>query len=615
MKKHSLVKVLLSLLLIVVVATYLIAGRQGISRLALGDVVINFLQSFYYFFDTIVFILVVGAFYGLLENVKAYKKLQENLVSKIKRKKLAISIIIALFVLLSALTGLNMILLIFIPFAISLILMLGYDKIVALLSTVGAIAVGLIGGIFTTFRDPNSYYEVSYSTFDKFVGLDGNFSAFIPRIIIIVSCSALLILYVNKYIKKIGTKEEKITTNKEEKKETIVKVEAKETKVEKKEKEVKEVKEETKKVDSKPSQKNNGKTTKKTTATNKKKAKGKTKTNLAAAKADDTLVIKKERKTKTWPLIVIFALMLVILVLGYMPWKSLFEIEVFNNFHDWLTAFNFADLHKPILVLLVLCLLLTVIIFKNRVLKDKKLSKIIASIVLMLVELFIIFVFVLYTFEITSFGFAKSIAESTIWDSSIFTTLISQNITAFGTWLGLGNYLMASIIVVIFSLIIKCVYKVKFSDMLEHSKDGIKKLLPAAIMVMLAYTVLICAYNSGFMETIITKATDRFNDNIMIHSLISILGSILNVDMYYTVHGIFVPIISVLPETANLQVFSIAFQSLFGLVQLLGPTSLLLVILLTKEEVSYKEWLKNIWRLALQLFIVIFVIMLIMVMM
>lgn len=68
-----------------------------------------------------------------------------------------------------------MILLIFVPFIISIILILGYDKLVALSATIVATLVGYIGGIFITFKDSSSQYSVTYTTFDKMVGLNGHF--------------------------------------------------------------------------------------------------------------------------------------------------------------------------------------------------------------------------------------------------------------------------------------------------------------------------------------------------------------------------------------------------------------------------------------------------------
>ena len=80
-KKYGLFKLLTVILLLIVVATYFIKGREAaIDALPLSYVVLNYLQSFQYFFDTSVFILVVGGFYGFLNRVPAYKKLQTNIV-------------------------------------------------------------------------------------------------------------------------------------------------------------------------------------------------------------------------------------------------------------------------------------------------------------------------------------------------------------------------------------------------------------------------------------------------------------------------------------------------------------------------------------------------------
>ena len=545
MKKHSLTKILTVVLLLVIVTTYVIDGREGISYLGLGDVALNYFQSFYYFFDTILFILMVGALYGLLEHIPAYTKLQETIVEKVSNKKLGIFAIILIFILLSALTGLNLILLIFVPFAISLILTFGYDKLVALFSTVGAITVGYIGGILVTFRNPNDYYGSSFSTFETFIGLENQYETLLPKLVLLIVATIMLIIFVNKYINKITKKEEKEEQNveiKEEKKEQVSKIEkedkkskendAKETKKEHKI----EIKKENKKEES---TKDNKEKDKKTT-NNKNKTSSKKKSNkknLSAAKKDETIVIKSEKQVKIWPLITILATLLILLALGYMPWNSLFKITIFDEFHQWLTEIKFGDY-------------------------------------------------------------------------AIFTNLISKNFTAFGTWGNLGNYMMALILLIVTILIIKVAYKIKFNNMLDYCGEGMKKMLPSGIIAMLAYTVLICSYNHGFMETIIASAVKNYGSNIMIHSLITILGSITNVDVYYTAAGIFSNILNELSTVDNANSFAIVFQSFYGLVQLVGPTSIMLLVCLAYTNVSYKDWFKNIWRLVLTLFIAIFAIVL-----
>ncbi len=479
-KKYGLFKVLTVLLLLVVVATWFINGRQGeVSYLALFDVFFNYIQSFYYFFDTAVFILVVGGFYGLLNRIPAYKKLLNQIADKVSGKsRLFVIVTTIVFALLSSLTGLNVTLLLFIPAIVSIILLLGYDKLVALSATIGGVLVGLIGGVFLTFKDASSYYEVTYTTFDKLVGLDSHFATIFPRILLLVVATGLLVFYIVKHIKKQETKEVQYDFSKGDN--LLV-----------------EVKDRTgKKVN-----------------------------------VDDT-------KVKVWPFLLVIVIFFVLLVLGYFPWSSLFGIDCFTKFHTWLT-------------------------------------------------------------------------ELAIGDYTVYTNLISSNFAAFGDWGSLGSYMMAIFLMVFFGFILKLIYRVKFEDAMDGFIYGVKKMIPATMVAILAYCVLVCSYNNGFIETIITNAADKFGDNVGIHSLITIIGSITNVDLYYTSAGVFTSIVSSLTDSANLSVYAVMFQSLYGLVQIIGPTSLLLIVGLSYLEVPYKTWVKYIWRFVVELLIIIFIVLMI----
>ena len=118
-------------------------------------------------------------------------------------------------------------------------------------------------------------------------------------------------------------------------------------------------------------------------------------------------------------------------------------------------------------------------------------------------------------------------------------------------------------------------------------------------------------YNNGFIETIITKASANDDINFVIASLVTMLGSILHVDLYYTVAGVFTPILSAVTDEALFDVFALMFQSLYGLISIVGPTSLILIFALSYLDVPYTTWLKYIWRFILSLFIIIFAVLLI----
>lgn len=476
-KKYGLFKVLSFLLLVIVVLTYFIKDRQGsISYLALGDVVLNYFQSFYYFFDTALFILVVGGFYGFLNRVPAYKKCVMKIAEKVSsNSNLFIALSTVAFALISALTGLNVILLLFIPFVISIILLLGYDKLVAISATIGGVLAGFIGGIFLTFKDSASQYVVSFTTFDKLAGLDSNWSNLFPKILLLIVVTGLLIFYIFNHIKK---------------------------------------------------EKNTYSLTKSDTLF------------VEAKDRSGKKIVVDDSKVRIWPFIVVCVLLVVILILGYLPWSDLFGIDCFEKFHTWLT----------------------------------KLS---------------------------------------IGDYVVFTSLISSSFTSFGTWGSLGNYMMAVFVIILFSFVLKFIYRIKFEDAMDGFIYGIKKLIPATMIVMLAYCVLVCSYNNGFLETIITNASKSFGDNVVVHSAIAILGSILNVDLYYTTAGVFTSLVSSLGDGVNLSVYAIMFQSLYGFVQIIGPTSLLLIVGLSYLDVPYTTWIKYIWRFAVELLIVIFVVLMI----
>ena len=479
-KKYGLFKVLAVLLLLIVIATCFIKNRSGeIKYLALVDVFFNYVQSYYYFFDTALFIFAVGGFYGVLNRIPAYKKVIYGLSKKYKDKsKLFLIIVTVMFAIIASLTGFNLIMLLFIPFFVSVILLLGYDKLIALSATVGASLVGFLGGVFVTFKDSSSQYATTYTNFAKLAGLENMWDVKItlPVCILLVIGIVLLVIHMNQHLK-------------EDKKDKYDLIKSDPLLVELKDK--------------------NGKK-----------------------------IVKNDSKAKTWPFLVVMGVMFVLLILGYIPWNTLFKISVFNDFHTWLTGLS-------------------------------------------------------------------------IGKYVVFTSLISETISAFGTWSDLGSYMMVIFLMFFFSAILVIIYRVKFDDAMDGFVYGVKKVIPAAMIAMLAYCVLVCSYNNGFIETIITGASKKFGDNVIINSLVSMLGSVLNVDLYYTTVGVFGSITSSLPDKYNIPVYAVMYQSMFGFVQFVGPTSLLLVASLSYLEVPYKAWLKYIWRFVVELLIAIFILLMV----
>ena len=466
MKKHGLTKILGILLVLLLIVSYILPGRQEVvSRIGIADILLNYfsivLQNFSYI---ILFALAVGGFYGVLNKTSSYKKLLDSIVTKIKPLgKKFIYLVIILFAIITALTGMTLPLFIFIPFVVAIILLLGYDKLVALTSTIASIVVGYIGGVFVNFVNPNTY---GTNTYEEFVGLESKFANTFPKLLLLFAGIALLIYFVNNHIKAVEEKKVKYELN------------------------------------------------------------------------DDSELLISEvkgnyKEIKTWPLITILSILFIILVIGIIPWSQLFNITVFTNFHTWLTGLS-------------------------------------------------------------------------IKKFAIIPNIISDGLPALGEWASSGNpmavYVYVSMLLVFVTFIIALINRVKMDDAVDNFVEGIKKMLPAAIVITIAYTVLVCAFNNGFLEVLITKY-GKFNYGIS--SLLAFLGCILNVDTTWIVAGAFSPIVKLITDESIYSSVAVLLQGIYGLAMLVGPTSLILILGLTYFDVPYTTWIKYIWRFILSLVILV----------
>lgn len=464
MKKHGLLKILGILLLLVVIVSYILAGRTGeIDYIGLGDVALNGLKSVYYFFYIILFVLAVGGFYGVLNKTAAYKKLLDNIVTKAKPLgKKFIFVTILVMALIASLTGLTLPLLIFVPFVISIILLLGYDKLVAISSTIVSIAIGYIGGIFVTIINPNTY---AMSTFETLVGAENQFANMFPKLLLLVAGITLLIYFVNKHI--VNVEKKKVKYELTENTEVLI-----------------------------------------------------------------TEVKGNYKDIKTWPLIILLSLIFVIMVLGTLPWNSLFELTIFTDFHEWLMGLS-------------------------------------------------------------------------IKEFAIIPNIISADFPAFGEWFTMGDsitYMILTLLITFAAFLVALLNKVKMNENIDNFVEGMKKMLPTSALIAISFTVLVTAYTNGFFETMVTEY-GKFNFGIS--SLLTLLGSLLNVDSYYVAAGVFLPIINTITDESVYESVALLFQGIYGLFHIVGPTSIILIFGLTYLDIPYTTYLKYIWRFLLSLIILV----------
>ena len=160
MKKHSLVKVVMVTLFLVMVATWGLSVTnisdgefvtQTANKIGIFHVSSFILVAVQYFFNIALFVLAIGGFYGVLHKIPQYRLLLDKIVNGFKRCEWLFMVIVGIvFAVLSSMAGFSLPLLILFPFVISVILLMGYDKVTAAMLTIGSTVAGIIGTVFSS---------------------------------------------------------------------------------------------------------------------------------------------------------------------------------------------------------------------------------------------------------------------------------------------------------------------------------------------------------------------------------------------------------------------------------------------------------------------------------
>lgn len=292
-KEHDLFKISILVILFTFVLTWIIPatdlsyglGTTVYARLGISDMMLSGVYTMNFFLQQIFFLVVVGVFYGIISKTEGYKKLVFNIAQKLKGKEIYFILITSLVIagFTSIVTNVY-ILLVFIPFIISIILNMKLDKLTAFLATFGSILIGVLGATYGT-EGLTSFisYLGYYNTASIESGVLVRFGILVLGYILF---SYFTIAHVKSTLKVTDTKETK-TKGKKEKEETEIE-----------------------------------------------------------EKVEDRFLVEKatDKNAKTWPIILSFFIMLVFVVLGYVNWNT-FGITVFDRFHEWLLALKIGNFY------------------------------------------------------------------------------------------------------------------------------------------------------------------------------------------------------------------------------------------------------------------------------
>ncbi len=310
MKKHNTFKVVLITLLVLMLLTWILPAAyfsgsyidQGRVQMGLFDLFNYPVTAISYFGYIAAFVLIVGGFYGVLSKISAYRTMLDKLRAAFKGKEVvALSIMMVIIALLTSVCGLQLALVIFYPMLVSLILLMGFDKIVAALTIVGSTMIGMLG---TTFGYNNTGIIPSILG-NKFT------DAMLPKCILLFLGLTLLIINTILYIAKQQKSDVKAN--------------------------VKKVITKTEKKAAKPTKTKSSKTTK------------------AAIKEEDVVVVTEEmseddlyvpaavkdkKKHVVWPLVVSLSIIFIILVLAFISWSGAFGLTAMDDATTAVTGFE-----------------------------------------------------------------------------------------------------------------------------------------------------------------------------------------------------------------------------------------------------------------------------------
>ena len=590
MEKHNLLKMAGLTFLLTFMLTWIIpigGMQQGgtfvvdeVSRMGISNVSMLTLQTVGFFVMTFTLLFLLGAFYQLLSKITAYQDLTSSIAKFWKKREIIFVLITAfIFTALAAVVTETLVLLIFVPFVVGIASKLKLSKITAFSITFGSILIGLLGSIYN-----RGLVGINVGQFSL------EYSDYIwARLAILLVGFVVFNLFNVLHVRK---------TLKDKKSEAV---------------EDPFVVEEVKK---------------------KEKFKpyhvfgigvffviGLLLMLFSVINGFDyfvpillilgLLVIAIALVAKLLPKAlfgVVLTLFALIIIMAFLPWHDVFEITLFQ---EWAQAFFGFELTTTrimdytIISLFVLGILSLISLIVKTLSKASNKAAILS----------VLFSFIIITACYFIFGFTIP----RVFDSSpIFSYILgdfgnAQN-AAFGAWtlMTIQTFLLITI------FIIKGLGRVKTDEFLTSIGEGMKKTAGIAGLVVVIYAVLVIAIiplMQGGMATIptivdwIVSRTENFNIiffNIILWFIAAMSAGVFSVEYPYIIElaGNYL----ITSNNDYIPQMTILLQSAFGFVSLFVPTSIILMIGLAYSKISYKEWLKYIWKFLIVMFIVIIIV-------
>ena len=214
------------------------------------------------------------------------------------------------------------------------------------------------------------------------------------------------------------------------------------------------------------------------------------------------------------------------------------------------------------------------------------------------------------------FGVSQSIFEKAHTSWTGFTiggfpvlNKLFGGIGAFGTWFDPNRYSTYSMLLLLAMVVITLFYGKSVKKSFEGFVEGLKSFIVPATIAVLVSSVFVFVYYNPFLNPVtelLLKATDGFN--VTLASLYTLINSFFYVDYYYLAAMTMQSIAQKYTDASVQSVLSLMYVSIYSVVMLVAPTSMILMLGLSISETKYTDWIKFIWILAIALLLVAFVV-------
>lgn len=210
-------------------------------------------------------------------------------------------------------------------------------------------------------------------------------------------------------------------------------------------------------------------------------------------------------------------------------------------------------------------------------------------------------------FKVTLFeDFYEKVIGITVSDYPILSNILDLT-NPFGYW---DSYELIALLL-ISSVIIGWVYNLSLSELLEGMKSGARRLLKPACYIIFANIIFALCLSSttGSMMIYITEKLSTITDsfNVFTTAITGVIGSFFYNNYYYFFSSITSDLL-IHVDDSSYTLMTFVLQSMYGIMMLILPTSLILVSGLSMLGVSFKEWIKYIWKFVVQIMIIVIII-------